>query len=195
MIYTNAELHTLQDQFIQSNDWAYYNALVIVASNMIRAKARKSGVFIPDIKHKAGEAALLLIEQYKKPGYRVVKDIAGRLSFDVRKVLYGPSQRNAEKEVELETTVLTMPKELSQDPILSVDSLDLYHLFSSPHYSQAIKAIAQAKGKAYCYQRSQELRYVFLMLKKGVELNAQRKNLCKHRPRGHGRHSGTNKGQ
>lgn len=192
MIYTNAELHDLQARFIESNDWAYYQALVEIAYQMIKAKAFKAKVFIPEAKAKAEEAALLLIEQYKKPGYRVVKDIAGRLSFNVLKVLYGPRQREMERETELDTTLLTIPKELSQDPILSVDTADLYHLFASLHYSQAIKAIAQTKGKAYCYAKAQELRYVFLILKKGVEANAKRKNLRIHRPRSHGRHKGTN---
>ncbi len=186
MIYSNEQLHQLQRSFIESNDWSYYLALCDIARYMIRAKASASGIRIPDIKGKAEEAALLLLEQYKKPGYRVVKDIAGRLSFDVRKVLYNPKQRRIESEIELDTTVLIRPKEISQDPILSVDKVDLYHLHGCTHYSQAIKAIAQAKGKAYCYHRAQELRYVFLMLRKGVEPNGKRKNLRNHRPRRHG---------
>jgi hypothetical protein len=155
---------------------------------MIKARLEKTSCWLdPDtIDEKASDSALRLLSMYdKKPDYIIKVGIANRLRFDVVHFMYGRKVRQAEVDhMGFDRTV--DPTDLTQDPILSLDTTDLYHLSQSTYYRHAVLAIAQAKGKRYCKDRAQELRYVFLMLRKGVEPNAKRTHLRHHRPRGHG---------
>ncbi len=187
MFYDNKILLDLQDKYIHNKDAyidEYFLILKEIATYQIVFLLGKSGYGTTNypqdrIEEIAVDSVLRFLKMYNKPFWKWNGNISNRLIMDVRDQMYGYKAIRIDKELSIDdhtNEAFYGPHEITDDPILELDNVDLYHLAASTYYKRAILAIAAIKGKEYCYNKAKELRYVFLILKNGKEKNEKKEN-------------------
>jgi len=186
MKHDNSYLLSLQDKYKHNQiDYIdeYFSVLKEIATYQIVYLLGRSSYGLKNypqdrIDEIATDATLRFLGMYEDPLWRWNGNIANRLIMDVRHLMYGPKTIQSEQVVSIDDHIndaIQPAHELSSDPILDLDKVDLYHLAVNQYYKRAILAIAAVKGKEYCYEKCQSLRYVFLILKKGNESHEKKK--------------------